>query len=301
MAKYHAFKTRKGDNPLATLRLWREDAERGYWEADDPHFLVNISPDILRSYQPGTGLAVPELPDLALKHGPLGTVEDDYTPDHLADVPPEAFTDTGTVGPRRKHRVQRRENMVENALRRDGTVLRYLSRPYLGWQVLAVQHTALAMEHVPARGRGTTVGDGTSEPTTAAHVTVQRAAFRAHPIALMLFPDKFDDELTRHEFAPRVLDFARDLADLYGRWALAGRLFDAAHQERIEEALREYATPGNGAIKTVPLLDLMRADKHAREYVKPALALHADPVDAARTVLDAAPWGGDVYTLPLPV
>jgi hypothetical protein len=290
MAKYHAVKTRKADTPLATLRLWREDAEHAYWEADDPGFITNIPPDILRSYQPGTGLAFPELPDLAAERGDVHSVAEmfDMSDDATAhEVAARAHEETGEKGQRGKRMVKRQENMVENALRRDATMLQHLARPYTEWCVVAVRGNPLAVVHVPARGRGTTATDDGAAPTEAMHVAVQREAFRSHPIALMLWPKKFDEQLTRQEFAPRVLEFASQLARLYGRWLQAGKTFDAEHQSSIEDALREYAKVGTAVYKRVPLLDTMQADKELKESVKTALALHsADPLAAANAVID---------------
>lgn len=291
MAKYHAVKQRKGASPLATMRLWREDAEKAYWEADDPHFIVNIPPDILRSYQPGTGLAFPELPELAAQAGDTERVAEmfDMTDAQVAaDVAARDHEETGEKGQRGKRMVRRQENIVENALRRDATVLQHLARPYNEWSMVAVRHTPLAVQHVPARGRGQAqAGDDGLAPTEAMHVTIQREAFRAHPIALMMFPNKFDEQLTRQEFAPRVLDFAPQLAHLYGRWLQAGKTFDAEHQAAIEDALREYAKVGTAFMKKVPLLDLMNADKDVRPLVKPAMALfNEDLLAAAHAVID---------------
>lgn len=303
MAKYHAVKTRQGATPLATLRLWREDAEKAYWEADDPHFITNIPPDIVRSYQPGTGLAFPERPDLAAQAGEVERVAEmfDMTDaDTVAAVTAHEHEETGEKGQRGRRMVRRQENLVENALRRDATVLQHLARPYNEWSVVAVRHNPLAVGYVPARGRGQAASDDGAAPTEAMHVTIQREAFRAHPIALMMFPHKFDEQLTRSEFAPRVLEFAPQLAKLYGRWVLAGKTFDAEHQAAIEDALREYAKVGTAVMKKVPLLDLMQADKDTRAFVKPALALHnEDLLAAANAVIDhmgAAP----METLELP-
>lgn len=290
MAKYHAVKTRQGATPLATLRLWREDSEKAYWEADDPSFITNIPPDILRSYQPGTGLSFPELPELAAQSGEPERVAEMFDMNDAATAAEVAARDheeTGEKGQRGKRMVRRQENIVENALRRDATVLQYFARPYNEWSMVAVRHNPLAVAHVPARGRGQVVADDGTAPTEAMHVAIQREAFRAHPIALMLFPHKFDEQLTRHEFASRVLDFAPQLAKLYGRWIQAGKTFDAQHQAAIEDALREYAQLGTAVVKRVPLLDLMQADKDAKPLVKAALGLHNDDLlAAANAVID---------------
>ena len=303
MAKYHAVKTRKGATPLATLRLQREDAENLYWGANDPGFISNIPPDILRSYQPGTGLAFPELPDLAADSGDAHRVAEMFDMGNaqtVQELSGRAHEETGEKGPRGKRMVKRQENMVENALRRDATMLQHLARPYTEWCVVAVRGNPLAVAHVPARGRGQAATDDGTAPTEAMHVAVQREAFRSHPIALMLFPEKFDEQLTRQEFAPRIFEFSAQLARLYGRWMQAGKTFDAEHQAGIEDALRDYAKVGNAVYKRVPLLDLMQSEKDLKELVKTALALHnSDPLAAANAVIDhmgAAPM--ESFALP---
>ena len=307
LAKYLAFKTRKGRNPKATMRLWREDAEQAYWEADDPHFLSSIPPEILRSYIPGTESAYPWLPDLALVHGSI-EVQDAFDVSEparrkaLRRMPHE---DLDIPIPRGKHTIKRLENVVENALRRDGTALQHLLRPYTEWSCIAVTATPLAVTYVPARGRGVAVSDEGVAPTHAMHVAVQRAAFAAHPVALMMFPAKFDELLVRQLVAPQVLDFAKELTRLYGRWVQMGKSFNLAHHTDIDQALRHCAEGHpNERIdlsdRVVPLLDLMRADADAAHLVEPALLLHTnDQVMAAREVLNAMGQGGsETFELP---
>jgi hypothetical protein len=195
LAKYHTVKERTGETDAATLQLWREDAERAYWEAD-PQYLSNVPPQVIRSYEPGTAHAFPALPELAKEQSDVIQVEDLYDArDEVkaAVLKTLPYTDMGKNGPRKGQRwIQRTENMVENALRRDGTVLKHLVRPFNELACIAVESTPLAVEYVSARGRGKVLADN-GESITAMHVAVQRAAFAAHPISLMLFPDKFDE------------------------------------------------------------------------------------------------------------
>ncbi len=277
------------------MRLWREDAEQAYWEANDPHFLSSIPPEILRSYIPGTESAYPTLPDLALIHDSMEVQEafdasESAKRKALRRMPHE---DLDIPIPRGKRTITRLENLVENALRRDGTALQHLLRPYTEWSCIAVTATPLAVPHVPARGRGVAISDEGVTPTQAMHVAVQRAAFAAHPLALMMFPDKFDELLVRQVFAPQVLNFAKELTRLYGRWIQMGKSFDLAHHADIDQALRQCAgSHANDAMdpadQVVPLLDLMRADADAAHLVEPALLVHAnDQVMAASEVLNA--------------
>ena len=291
MAKYHAVKERTGDTDAATLQLWREDAERAYWQANDPQYLSNVPPQVIRSYEPGTANAFPALPELTKEQSDVIQVEDLY--DARDEVKAAVLktlphTDMGKNGPRKGQRwIQRTENMVENALRRDGTVLKHLVRPFNELACIAVTSTPLAVEFVAARGRGM-AADKHSEsiPVSAMHVSVQRAAFAAHPISLMLFPDKFDEQLTRQIYEPRVFKFAAQLAELYGRWVLLGKSFDVSHHKAINTALLEYAT-GSKIILDVPLLRLMEQDAHAGPFVALAIGIHdADLVAAANAVLD---------------
>ncbi len=289
------------------MRLWREDAEQAYWEANDPYFLSSIPPEILRSYIPGTESAYPRLPDLALVHDSI-EVQDAFDASEpakrkaLRRMPHE---DLDIPIPRGKRTITRLENLVENALRRDGTALQHLLRPYTEWSCIAVTATPLAVPHVPARGRGVAVSDEGVAPTQAMHVAVQRAAFAAHPLALMMFPDKFDELLVRQVFAPQVLNFAKDLTRLYGRWMQMGKSFDLAHHTDIDQALRQCAEShfdGEIALpdRVVPLLDLMRTDVDTAHLVEPALLMHAnDQLMAAREVLNAMGQGGHgVFKLP---
>lgn len=282
------------------MRLWREDAERAYWEANDPHFLSSIPPEILRSYIPGSESAYPTLPDLALIHDSID-VQDAFDASDTAKrkalrrMPHE---DLNIPIPRGKRTITRLENLVENALRRDGTALQHLLRPYTEWSCIAVTATPLAAPYVPARGRGVAVSDEGVAPTQAMHVAVQRAAFTAHPLALMMFPDKFDELLVRQVFSPQVLSFAKELTRLYGRWVQMGKSFDLVHHTDIDQALRQCAEshPNDRIVpadQVVPLLDLMRADTDATHLVEPALLVHAnDQVMAAKEVLNAMGQGG---------
>jgi hypothetical protein len=287
MAKYHTVKERTGDTDAATLLLWREDAERAYWLAD-PQYLSNVPPQVIRSYEPGTAHAFPALPELAKEQSDVIQVEDLYDArDEVkaATLTTLPHTDMGKNGPRKGQRwITRSENIVENALRRDGTVLKYLVRPFNELACIAVESTPLAVEFVSARGRGKVLADN-GESITAMHVAVQRAAFAAHPISLMLFPDKFDEQLTRQIYKPRVFKFAADLAELYGRWVMSGRSFDVSHHEAINSALREHATDAN-IIGKVPLLRLMEQDALAGPFVSGAIDLHNTEVEAAKAVLD---------------
>jgi len=287
LAKYHTVKERTGETDAATLQLWREDAERAYWEAD-PQYLSNVPPQVIRSYEPGTANAFPALPELTKEQGDVIQVEDLYDArDEIkaAVLKTLPHTDLGRNGPRKGQRwITRTENMVENALRRDGTVLKHLVRPFNELTCIAVTSTPLAVEFVSARGRGKVLADN-GESITAMHVSVQRAAFAAHPISLMLFPDKFDEQLTRQIYKPRVFKFAADLAELYGRWVMSGRSFDVSHHEAINSALREHATDAN-IIGKVPLLRLMEQDALAGPFVSGAIDLHNTEVEAAKAVLD---------------
>ena len=285
------------------MRLWREDAEQAYWEANDPHFLSSIPPEILRSYIPGTESAYPTLPDLALIHDSM-EVQDAFDASEpakrkaLRRMPHE---DLDIPIPRGKRTITRLENLVENALRRDGTALQHLLRPYTEWSCIAVTATPLAVPHVPARGRGVAISDEGVTPTQAMHVAVQRAAFAAHPLALMMFPDKFDELLVRQVFAPQVLNFAKELTRLYGRWIQMGKSFDLAHHAAIDQVLHHCAgSHANDGIepadRVVPLLDLMRADADLAHLVEPALLVHAnDQVMAAKEVLNAMGQGSDGF------
>ena len=275
MAKYHAIKS-------------REEAEQAYWESDDPHFLANIPPSIIRSYEPCTAMAFPTLPDLAKSAGGDVQVEDMYDArdeakaTELAKLP---HVDLGIKGPRKgQYKITRAENIVENALRRDGTVLKHnsLVRAYNQWACIAVKSTPLAVEFVEARGRGKVIANVEGESITAMHVSVQRAAFDAHPIALMMFPQKFDDQLTRKEYAPRVFQYARELALLYGKWVQLGKSFDLLHHEAINKSLLACAKKGNSGFYP-PLLDLMKQDEHVEK-----LALIAE--DNYRDMVVAADW-----------
>jgi hypothetical protein len=289
------------------MRLWREDAEQAYWEANDPHFLSSIPPEILRSYIPGTESAYPTLPDLALIHDSM-EVQDAFDASEpakrkaLRRMPHE---DLDIPIPRGKRTITRLENLVENALRRDGTALQHLLRPYTEWSCIAVTATPLAVPHVPARGRGVSLSDEGVTPTQAMHVAVQRAAFAAHPLALMMFPDKFDELLVRQVFAPQVLNFAKELTRLYGRWIQMGKSFDLAHHAAIDQVLHHCAGSHtvegvDPADQVVPLLDLMRADADVAHLVEPALLVHAnDQVMAAKEVLNAmGPSGNGALELP---
>lgn len=289
------------------MRLWREDAEQAYWEANDPHFLSSIPPEILRSYIPGTESAYPSLPELALIHGSM-EVQDAFDASEpakrkaLRRMPHE---DLDIPIPRGKRTITRLENFVENALRRDGTALQHLLRPYTEWSCIAVTATPLAVTYVPARGRGVAVSDEGVAPTHAMHVAVQRAAFAAHPVALMMFPAKFDALLVRQVYAPQVLDFAKELTRLYGRWVQMGKSFNMAHHTDIDQALRICAgrdTYERIALldRVVPLLGLMRADADSTHLVESALLLHgSDQVMAAREVLNAMGQGGsETFELP---
>ena len=286
MAKYHTVKERTGDTDAATLQLWREDAERAYWLAD-PQYLSNVPPQVIRSYEPGTAHAFPALPDLAEQQSDVIQVEDLY--DARDEVKAAVLktlphTDLGRNGPRKGQRwITRSENIVENALRRDGTVLKHLVRPFNELACIAVESTPLAVEFVSARGRGKVLGDN-GETITAMHVSVQRAAFAAHPISLMLFPDKFDEQLTRQVYKPRVFKFAADLAELYGRWVMSGRSFDVSHHEAINSALREHAT-GSEMFARVPLLALMQQDAKASPFVMVAMGSHNTELNAANAVM----------------
>lgn len=289
------------------MRLWREDAEQAYWEADAPHFLSSIPPEILRSYIPGTESAYPSLPDLGLSHGSIEVQDafDASEPAKRKALRRMPHQDMEIPIPRGKRTITRLENLVENALRRDGTALQHLLRPYTEWSCIAVTTTPLAVPHVPARGRGVAISEAGETPTRAMHVAVQRAAFFAHPLALMMFPDKFDEQLVRQVFAPEVLDFAKDLTRLYGRWVQMGKSFDLVHHTEIDRALRHCANGHAGehidlAYRTVPLLDLMRVDGDVGHLVEPALLLHDnDQVMAAREVLNAMMQGAS-DTLELP-
>jgi hypothetical protein len=247
-----------------------------------------VPPQVIRSYEPGTAHAFPALPELAKEQSDVIQVEDLYDArDEVkaATLTTLPHTDMGKNGPRKGQRwITRSENIVENALRRDGTVLKYLVRPFNELACIAVESTPLAVEFVSARGRGKVLADN-GESITAMHVAVQRAAFAAHPISLMLFPDKFDEQLTRQIYKPRVFKFAADLAELYGRWVMSGRSFDVSHHEAINSALREHATDAN-IIGKVPLLRLMEQDALAGPFVSGAIDLHNTEVEAAKAVLD---------------
>jgi hypothetical protein len=278
MAKYHAIKS-------------RQEAEQAYWESDDPHFLANIPPSIIRSYEPGTALAFPALPDLAKAAGGDVLVEDMYDArdevkaTELAKLP---HVDLGIKGPRKgQHKITRAENIVENALRRDGTVLKHnsLVRAYNQWACIAVKSTPLAVEFVEARGRGKVSANVEGESITAMHVSVQRAAFTAHPIALMMFPHKFDDQLTRKEYAPRVFQYARELALLYGKWVQLGKSFDLQHHEAIDASLLDCATSVRCS-RYPPLLDLMKGDKDAGKWVTEAERLSDNSGEVANSVIN---------------
>jgi hypothetical protein len=266
----------------------REEAEQAYWESDDPHFLANIHADILRLYESGTALAFPALPDLAKSAGGGVQVEDVYDASdetkaaELAKLP---HVDLGIKGPRKgQHKIRRAENIIENALRRDWTVLKHnsLVRPYNQWLCIAVKSTPLVVEFVEARGRGKVIPNVEGESITAMHVSVQRAAFAAHPIALMMFPAKFDYQLTRKVYAPRVFQYARELALLYGRWVQLGKSFDLKHHEAINKSLLACAKKDNSGFYP-PLLDLMKQDGHVEK-----LALIAE--DNCRDMVVAADW-----------
>lgn len=289
MAKYHAVKERTGDTDAATLQLWREDAERAYWQANDPQYLSNVPPQVIRSYEPGSANAFPALPELAKEQSDVIQVADLYdTRDEIkaAALKTLPHTDMGKNGPRKGQRwIKRTENIVENALRRDGTVLKHLVRPFNELACIAVESTPLAVEFVSARGRGKVlVGNG--ESVTAMHVAVQRAAFAAHPISLMLFPEKFDEQLTRQIYKPRVFKFAAELAELYGRWVQLGKSFDVSHHKAINTALLEHAA-NSKVITDVPLLRLMEQDSQAGPFVAGAISIHdPDLVAAAKAVMD---------------
>ena len=302
MAKYHVVKERTAETDAATMQLWREDAERAYWEANDPQYLSNLPPQIIRSYEPGTAHAFPALPELAKELSDVIQVEDLY------DARDEAkaavlktlpHTDLGRNGPRKGQRwIKRTENMVENALRRDGTVLKHLVRPFNELACIAVESTPLAVEFVAARGRGKVLAES-GESITAMHVSVQRAAFAAHPISLMLFPEKFDEQLTRQIYEPRVFNFAAQLAELYGRWGQLGRSFDVSHHKAINTALLEYAT-GSKIILDVPLLGLMEKDEQAKSMLPGARAIHeADLLAVADLVLGQMETPA-IESIPLP-
>jgi len=287
VAKYHAVKERTGDTDAATLQLWREDAERAYWLANDPQYLSNVPPQVIRSYEPGTAHAFPALPELAKEQSDVIQVEDLYDARDgakAAVLKTLPHTDMGKNGPRKGQRwIERTENIVENALRRDGTVLKHLVRPFNELACIAVESTPLAVEFVSARGRGKVLSDD-GESVTAMHVAVQRAAFAAYPISLMLFPDKFDEQLTRQVYKPRVFKFAADLAELYGRWVMSGRSFDVSHHEAINTALREHATDSE-MFARVPLLALMQQDARASTFVTVAMGSHNTELDAANAVM----------------
>jgi hypothetical protein len=302
VTKYHAVKERVGDTKAATMQLWREDAERAYWEANDPQYLSNVPPQVIRSYEPGTAHAFPALPELAKEQSDVIQVEDLY--DARDEVKAAALktlphTDMGKNGPRKGQRwIKRTENMVENALRRDGTVLKHLVRPFNELACIAVESTPLAVEFVSARGRGKVLGDN-GESITAMHVAVQRAAFGAHPISLMLFPDKFDEQLTRQIYKPRVFKFAAELAELYGRWVQLGKSFDMSHHKAINTALLEHAA-NSKVITDVPLFRLMEQDAQAGPFVAGAIGVHdPDLVAAAKQVLDQMETPA-IETIPLP-
>jgi hypothetical protein len=287
LAKYHAVKERTGDTDAATLLLWREDGERAYWLANDPQYISNVPPQVIRSYEPGTAYAFPALPELAKEQSDVIQVEDLF--DARDEVKAAVLktlphTDMGKNGPRKGQRwIERTENIVENALRRDGTVLKHLVRPFNELACIAVESTPLAVEFVSARGRGKVLSDD-GESVTAMHVAVQRAAFAAYPISLMLFPDKFDEQLTRQVYKPRVFKFAADLAELYGRWVMSGRSFDVSHHEAINTALREHATDSE-MFARVPLLALMQQDARASTFVTVAMGSHNTELDAANAVM----------------
>ena len=289
------------------MRLWREDAEQAYWEANDPHFLSSIPPEILRSYIRGSESAYPTLPDLALIHDSFDVQDafDASDPAKRKALRRMPHEDLDIPIPRGKRTITRLENLVENALRRDGTALQHLQRPYTEWSCIAVTATPLAVPYVPARGRGVAISDEGVASTQAMHVAVQRTAFSAHPLALMMFPDKFDELLVRQVFAPQVLNFAKELTRLYGRWIQMGKSFDLAHHADIDQALRHraesHAVEGvDPADRVVPLLDLMRADSDVAHLVEPALLVHAnDQVMAAKEVLNAmGPGGNGALDLP---
>ena len=302
MAKYHAVKERTGDTDAATLLLWREDGERAFWLANDPQYLSNVPPQVIRSYEPGTANAFPALPELAKEQSDVIQVEDLF--DARDEVKATVLktlphTDMGKNGPRKGQRwITRTENMVENALRRDGTVLKHLVRPFNELACVAVESTPLAVEFVSARGRGKVLAES-GESITAMHVAVQRAAFAAHPISLMLFPDKFDEQLTRQIYKPRVFKFAADLAELYGRWVQLGKSFDVSHHKAINTALLEYAT-GSKIILDVPLLRLMEKDDQAVRFLASAFILHeVDLLAVAKQVLDQMETPA-IETIPMP-
>ena len=301
LAKYHAVKERTGDTDAATLLLWREDAERAYWLAD-PQYLSNVPPQVIRSYEPGTSHAFPALPELAKEQSDVIQVEDLYDARDgakAAVLKTLPHTDMGKNGPRKGQRwIKRTENIVENAVRRDATVLKQLVRPFNELACIAVTSNPLAVEFVSARGRGKVLGDN-GETITAMHVSVQRTAFAAHPISLMLFPDKFDEQLLGKVYKPRVFKFAADLAELYGRWVKLGKSFDVSHQKAINTALLEYAT-GSKIILDVPLLKLMEKDEQAVRFLASAFILHdADWVAVAKQVLDQMEIPA-IETIPMP-
>ncbi len=278
MAKYQEIKS-------------REEAEQAYWESDDPHFLANIHADILRLYESGTALAFPALPDLAKSAGGGVQVEDVYDASdetkaaELAKLP---HVDLGIKGPRKgQHKIRRAENIIENALRRDWTVLKHnsLVRPYNQWLCIAVKSTPLVVEFVEARGRGKVIPNVEGESITAMHVSVQRAAFAAHPIALMMFPAKFDYQLTRKVYAPRVFQYARELALLYGKWVQLGKSFDLPHHQAINASLRDCATNAKCSLYP-PLLDLMKLDKDVKQLALVAEGSYRDMVEAANWVIN---------------
>jgi hypothetical protein len=208
-------------------------------------------------------------------------------------------TDLGRNGPRKGQRwIKRTENIVENAVRRDATVLKHLVRPFNELACIAVTSTPLAVEFVSARGRGKVLAEN-GETITAMHVSVQRTAFAAHPISLMLFPDKFDEQLLGKVYKPRVFKFAADLAELYGRWVKLGKSFDVSHHKAVNTALLEYAT-GSKIILDVPLLRLMEKDDQAVRFLASAFILHeVDLLAVAKQVLDQMETPA-VETIPMP-
>ena len=302
MAKYHAVKERTGDTDAATLLLWREGGERAYWLANDPQYISNVPPQVIRSYEPGTAHAFPALSELAKEQSDVIEVEDLY--DARDEVKAAVLktlphTDLGRNGPRKGQRwIKRTENMVENALRRDGTVLKHLVRPFNELACIAVESTPLAVEFVAARGRGKVLGDN-GETITAMHVSVQRAAFVAHPISLMLYPDKFDEQLLGKVYKPRVFKFAAQLADMYGRWLMLGKSFDVSHHDAINTALLEYAT-GSKLILDVPLLNLMAKDKQVAPLLEVAHDPHDDDRKATATKVLDQMEAPAIETIPMP-
>ena len=305
MTKYHDVteRTSVADavNP-ANIPRWRENAERAYWEANDPHYLSNVPPLVIRSYHPGTAKAFPALPELVKEQSDVIQVEDLFDASDevkAAVLKTLPHTDLGRNGPRKGQRwIKRTENIVENAVRRDATVLKHLVRPFNELACIAVTSTPLAVEFVSARGRGKVLGDN-GETIAAMHVSVQRTAFAAHPISLMLFPDKFDEQLLGKVYKPRVFKFAADLAELYGRWVKLGKSFDVSHHKAINTALLEYAT-GSKIILDVPLLSLMEKDEQAVRFLASAFILHdADWVAVAKQVLDQMEAPA-IETIPMP-